>query len=97
MSDDEEDPTTPILRLVKQAKDQRTAEEKKADYYKNRSNKQKSFYAKARISTVQINYLREALLTSVVIDNDGKVLIDWTEDIIDSILDSVKDPGPKKR
>lgn len=94
MSDDKD---KPHLRLIQKVKDQRMAEQKKVDQYKKRSNTQKDFYANARIATVSIEYLKEALLTSVVLDENGEVIVEWTEELVDSLLNDVKDPGPRKR
>lgn len=91
------DKDNPVLRLVQKESDKRTASEKKADYYKDRSNKQKDFYANARIATVSIQVLKEALLSSVVLDDEGTVLVEWSEALVEELLEDIQDPGPKKR
>ncbi len=94
MSNDED---KPVFKLIKKELDKRSASERKADYYKKRSNKQKDFYANARIATVSIQVLKEALLSSVILDSEGKVLVDWSEALVEELLADIKDPGPRKR
>lgn len=91
------DKDNPVLKLVQKEVDKRSASERKADYYKKRSNKQKDFYANARIATVSIQVLTEALLSSVILDGEGEVIVEWSEALVEELLEDIKDPGPCKR
>jgi len=94
MSNDED---KPVFKLIEKELDKRNASEQKAEYYKKRSNTQKDFYAKSRMNTVAIQLLREALLTSVVLDDQGQVIVKWNEALVEALLEDIKDPGPQKR
>ena len=94
MSDDED---KPVFKLIEKELDKRSASEKKSDYYKNRSSKQKDFYAKSRINTIAIQRLKEALLTSAVLDEEGQVIVKWNEALVEALLDDIQDPGPRNR
>jgi len=94
MADDKDEP---VLRLVQKQVLIKSIEEKRSDDYAKRSTGQKDFYAKARISTVAIEVLIEALKSSVILDKDGEVIVEWNEALISELLDDIEDPGPRKR
>lgn len=81
------------LKLIQNIVDRRTAKEKKSDHYKKRSNSQKDFYAKSRIAAIAMQRLKEALLSSVVMDENGEVLVKWDQALVEELLDDIKDPG----
>lgn len=81
------------LKLIQTIVDRRTAKEKKSDHYKKRSSSQKDFYAKSRIAAIAMQRLKEALLSSVVMDDYGEVLVKWNEALVEELLDDIKDPG----
>ncbi len=62
--------------------------------YLRRANSQKDFYAEARMNVQRILLLKQALLDSAMLDEDKEILLIWTEDLVQELLDSVSDPGP---
>ncbi len=72
------------------------AEEKRfrQSAYLRRATSQKDFYAEARMNIERLKLLREALLVSIVADDDGEAVIKWSPKLIQDMLDSVEDPGP---
>lgn len=87
----------PHLRVIDSARQQQELEEKKKNDYKKRGNSQKEFYKQARINEVALDRLKEALRSSVVIDpNTNEVLVRWTDEMIESLIADIEDPGPKR-
>ena len=94
MSKDDDDQ---VLKLVDKEKNKLSSIKQKAEDYKKRSNKLKNFHSKARISIVEIAVLKEALLSSVMLDEQGQVIVDWDEALVESLLEELVDPGPAKK
>lgn len=80
----------PHLKLIDE-------ESKKQLAYKKRANSQKAFYSQARINSIAIDRLKEALRSSVVIDDEGKVVFKWSDEMIDALIADIEDPGPKRK
>lgn len=72
-------------------------ESKKQIAYKKRASSQKAFYSQARINSIAIDRLKEALRSSVVIDDEGKVVFRWSEEMIEALIADIDDPGPVRR
>ena len=83
----------PLLRLLDKAKEERTKEEAKADAYKKRGKSQRDFYTQARCNVIIIDRLIEALKESVVLDDNGKIKLDWDIEYIEALISDVEDPG----
>ncbi len=88
-----DDNKPPHLKIIDAARQRREEEELRGNAYKRRSNSQKSFYAQARINAEIVKVLKEALSRSAVLNDDGTVLFKWSEELIESLADDIKDPG----
>lgn len=91
------DDNQPHLRIIDAVRDRKNKEELKAEANKKRSSTQKDFYTQSRINAIENSILKEALLGCTMTDDDGKVLIQWTEQLIKDLLKNIKDPGPIKK
>ena len=89
-----EDNDKPHLKIIDAERQRREEEELRNNAYKRRANSQKDFYAEARMNIKPIHLLKQALLDSAMLDEDSEILLIWTEELINEILDSVSDPGP---
>lgn len=83
-----------VLRLLDSAKQQQDEKKAKEEAYKKRAKAKSDFYSKARINAKLVEKLKEALLTSAIVDENGEALIQWTEELIREIEDSIEDDGP---
>lgn len=91
-----EDRRPPHLKVIDNAREQKSKEERKKEAYQKRASSQKAFYAQARINLIALERLKEALKTSVVIDEDGNIVVDWTDDLIEALISDIEDPGPRR-
>lgn len=80
----------PDLKIVNQ-------ENEKERAYKKRASSQKAFYSQARVNTVAVERLKEALKASVVVDEEGKIVLKWTDEMIEALISDIEDPGPVRR
>lgn len=94
MTDDKD--KLPHLRIIDAARLRKQEEELRDNAYKRRANSQKDFYAQARINAEIVRVLKEALSRSVILNEDGTVLFEWSEDLIESITTDIEDPGTVK-
>ncbi len=88
-----DDSKPPHLKLIDAARQRKQEEELRNNAYKRRAQKQKSFYAQARINAEKVKVLKEALSRSVILNDDGTVLFKWSEELIESITADIEDPG----
>ncbi len=89
-----DDSKPPHLKIIDAERQRREEEELRNNAYKRRANSQKDFYAEARMNIKRIRLLKQALLDSAMLDEDKEILLIWSEDLVQEILDSVSDPGP---
>jgi len=80
----------PHLKLIDDAN-------KKEIAYKKRATSQKVFYSQARINSIAIDRLKEALRSSVVIDENSKVVFKWSDEMIEALIADIEDPGPVRK
>lgn len=88
-----DDSKSPHLKLIDAARLRKQQEEFRNNDYKRRAQKQKSFYAQARINAEIVKVLKEALSRSVILNEDETVLFEWTEELIEAITADIEDPG----
>jgi len=88
-----DDSKPPHLKIIDAARLRKQEEELRSNAYQRRAQKQKNFYAQARINAEIVKVLKEALSRSVVLDDNGTVLFKWSEELIESITADIEDPG----
>lgn len=81
------------LKLLDDAKAIQSIKEAKDAAYKKRAKSKSSFYSEARINKKLVEQLKAALLSSALIDGDT-ILAEWTDEMIQEIVDSIVDDGP---
>lgn len=86
-----------VLRLLNNAKEQKDAEDAKAAAYVKRAKGKSDFYHKARINAKLVDKLVEALKLSAITGDSGEALMPWSDEMIQEIVDSIVDDGPKNK
>ena len=81
------------LKLLDDAKAIQSKKDAKDAAYKKRAKSKRDFYSEARINKQLVEQLKAALLSSALIDGD-KILAEWTDEMIQEIVDSIVDDGP---
>ncbi|KKL86030.1 hypothetical protein LCGC14_1948830 [marine sediment metagenome] len=88
-----DDSKLPHLKIIDAARLRKQEEDLRDNDYKRRAQKQKNFYAQARVNAEIVKVLKEALSRSVILNEDGTVLFKWSEELIESITADIEDPG----
>ena len=83
-----------VLRLLDSAKEQQEKDKAKKQAIVKRAKAKSDFYHHARINAKLVKKLKEALLMSAIIDENGEILMPWTSDLFQDIEDSIEDDGP---
>lgn len=61
---------------------------------KTRAKSYQDYHAKTRINKIAFDRLKEALFGSSIINENGEVILNWTEELIEELLSNIEDPGP---